>query len=195
MAHHLNYYQSPTGSQASTSSHPNHAGRSRRNARFSGHHAQRQHLGGPQNDLKEIRDKTEALMMKEFYHRFELGRSFDLEDDLEFCPSLLTEEDMQSIHSSSSDRSSLSSESPESSPMPRQIQPSQQVTPSFSLSSASQPYVPQSYQNASHVKIHQPAAVRTRNAIPIVNPSTGMRVASPPLSISPGRMQQSLRRW
>jgi len=49
------------------------------------------------------------------------------------------------------------------------------------------------------MKLHQPSAIRSRNAIPIVNPSTGMRVASPPPSVSPGRMQVQaqafVRRW
>lgn len=50
----------------------------------------------------------------------------------------------------------------------------------------------------SQVKMHQPQAVRQRNAIPIVNPSTGMRLPSPPVSVSPGRLAQSQRyapRW
>lgn len=109
---------------------------------------------------------------------------------------------LQSIHSSSSDRSSLSSGSPNSSPLQHQIQPTQQVTQNFSLSSASNnTYHPstgfQSNNNSHQIKIHQPSAIRSRNAIPIVNPSTGMRVASPPQSISPARMQQQTysRRW
>jgi len=50
------------------------------------------------------------------------------------------------------------------------------------------------------MKLHQPMAQRTRNAIPIVDPST-RSVASPPLSVSPARqmqhhhMQQQQRRW
>ena len=157
--------------------------------------------------------------------RFEAGRSFDLDDDLEFCPGLLTEDDvshsfldkpsiphvilhssntitnpivaeqLQSIHSSSTD-GSLSSGSPQSSPLQPQVQPSQQVTPSFSLSSASTAnYNPTSgYQPSNHnqqqMKIHQPSALRTRNAIPIVNPNTGMRLPSPPSSVSPAMLQQ-----
>jgi hypothetical protein len=52
--------------------------------------------------------------------------------------------------------------------------------------------------NNNNLKIHQPSALRSRtNAIPIVNPSTGTRIASPPSSISPGMMQQATaaRRW
>jgi hypothetical protein len=114
---------------------------------------------------------------------------------LEFCPGLLTEDDLQSIHSSASDRSSLASVSPDSSPLQHQIQPAQQVTPSISLSPASvNPFATLSFHN-SQQKIHQPSAVRTTNAIPIVNPNTGMRVPSPPSSISPSLMQADQRRW
>jgi hypothetical protein len=133
-----------------------------------------------------------------FRVRFEAGRSFDLEDDELYCPNLLTFDERQSIHSSS-DRSSLSSGSPDSSPLQQQIQP-QQVTPALSLSSAAtSAYISPPTFTTTHenLKLHQPSAVRARNAIPIVNPTTGMRVASPPSSISPGMMQQTTvaRRW
>jgi hypothetical protein len=45
------------------------------------------------------------------------------------------------------------------------------------------------------MKLHQPSATRGRNAIPIINPATGITMSSPPQSVSPGRMQQSMRRW
>ena len=183
-----------------------------------------------------MKDLTESPSMSAFRVKFEAGRSFELDDDLEFCPHLLDDEDvccnhsirldfssksdsieqytddsqLQSISSTSSD-GSLSSGSPQSSPLPQQMQPSQQVTPTFSLSSVTNSsYHPstgfQSTANQNNnnnnnynnqMKIHQPAALRTRNAIPIVNPSTGMRVASPPNSISPGNMMQQTyqRRW
>ncbi|KAI4124300.1 MAG: hypothetical protein LQ338_004875 [Usnochroma carphineum] len=141
-----------------------------------------------------MKELTESPPISAFRARFEAGRSFDLDDDLEFCPGLLTEDDLQSIHSSSSD-GSMSSGSPQSSPLQHQIQPQQQITPSFSLSSASNnSYNPstgfQSNNHHNQLKLHQPAALRTRNAIPIVNPSTGMKVPSPPSSISPAMMQQ-----
>ena len=157
-----------------------------------------------------------------FRVRFEAGRSFDLEDDELYCPNLLTFDEVnnrllrlgsptlasweadiplqrQSIHSASSDRSSLSSGSPDSSPLQQQIQP-QHVTPALSLSSAAtSAYIPPPSFTTTHenLKLYQPSAVRTRNAIPIVNPTTGMRVASPPPSISPGMMQQTTatRQW
>jgi hypothetical protein len=105
---------------------------------------------------------------------------------------------LNSIHSSTSDRSSLSSGSPNSSPLQHQIQPAQQVTPTISLSpgSSSSYNVPSSIQhNFNPMTFQQPAAVRTRKVIPIVNPQTGVTLASPPTSISPGMMHMGQRRW
>ena len=94
--------------------------------------------------------------MINFRQRFEAGRSFDLDDDLEFCPNLLTEVDMVSIHSSTSDRSSLSSGSPEQSPQSVQAQPD----PAFSLNSNSNPYIPSYQSQPTPLKLHQPSANR-----------------------------------
>ena len=44
-----------------------------------------------------MKELTENPVNSAFRMRFEAGRSFDLDDDLEFCPSLLTEDDV-SIH-------------------------------------------------------------------------------------------------
>jgi hypothetical protein len=143
---------------------------------------------------------TEAPSMSAYRAKFEAGRSFDLDDDLEFCPNLMTFDERQSMTSGSSDRSSLSSGSPDSSPLQTQVQP-QQITPSLSISTAATSYMspPTFTTNNNHLKIHQPSAIRSgrTNAIPIVNPSTGIRIASPPSSISPGMMQQTTvaRRW
>ena len=41
-----------------------------------------------------MKELTEAASMAAFRTRFEAGRSFDLDDDLEFCPALLTEDDV-----------------------------------------------------------------------------------------------------
>lgn len=41
-----------------------------------------------------MRELAEAPTVTAFRARFEAGRSFDLDDDLEFCPSLLTEDDV-----------------------------------------------------------------------------------------------------
>ncbi|KAL6249357.1 hypothetical protein RBB50_003210 [Rhinocladiella similis] len=175
----------------------NHHGRSRRAPRISSTQNNQRQYRAPKA-VKEV-VINEAPTLVAYRQRFEAGRSFDLDDDLEFCPNLLSYDERQSV-TSGSDRSSLSSGSPESSPLQSQIQP-QQITPSLSLSSAAtSAYVsPPSYtNNNNHLKIHQPSAIRSRNnAIPIVNPSTGNRIASPPSSISPGMMQQTTaaRRW
>jgi hypothetical protein len=151
----------------------------------------------PARTQKEI---LEAAATSLFMRDFEAAKSFELEDDELFCPfHLLTEDDLQSIHSSGSDRSSLSSGSPESSPLQHQLQP----TPTFMLPSPSSSYTSHSSfqhnntQINSQPKLHQPMAQRTRNPIPIVDPTT-RAVASPPPSVSPARqMQQHLggRRW
>ena len=41
-----------------------------------------------------MKELTEAASVTAFRARFEAGRSFDLDDDLEFCPGLLTEDDV-----------------------------------------------------------------------------------------------------
>lgn len=176
-------------------SHNHHNSRRRAPRLSASQNSQRQFRGA-----KNMKESTiEPPNVTAFRARFEAGRSFDLEDDELYCPNLLTFDERQSIHSASSDRSSLSSGSPDSSPLQSQIQP-QQVTPAISLSSAAtSAYIPPPTFTATHdtLKLHQPSAVRARNAIPIVNPTTGMRVASPPSSISPGMMQQTTaaRRW
>ncbi len=192
----------------------NHHGRSRRAPRISSAQNSQRQFRAPKT-VKEV-VLTEAPTLTAYRQRFEAGRSFDLDDDLEFCPNLLSYDEVgfeplfssasltdykkrQSV-TSGSDRSSLSSGSPDSSPMQSQIQP-QQITPSLSVSSAAtSAYVspPTFMSNNNNLKIHQPSAIRSRNnAIPIVNPSTGNRIASPPSSISPGMMQQATaaRRW
>ena len=194
----------------------NHHGRSRRGPRISSQNAHRQYKA--QRSPKEV---PETPTYSDYLQKLEAAKSFEFDDDEVFCPfHLLTEDDvryahqaiakiahsrsrdtdwhmqLQSIHSSSSsDRGSLSSGSPEGSPLQHQVQP----TPSFLLSSAPNTYNPASsgYQQ-QQMKLHQPLAQRTRNAIPIVDPST-RSVASPPLSVSPGRQMQQQgyvsRRW
>jgi hypothetical protein len=176
-----NAHQHPTSAhaQSASSSHS----RGRRAPRLNQPH-KRQQPPRPQ----------EAAAVINFRQRFEAGRSFDLDDDLEFCPNLLTEIDMVSIHSSTSDRSSLSSGSPESSPQSHQVAPDS----TFSLNSTSNPYVPSYQSQPTTLKLHQPSATRVRNAIPIVNPTTGISMSnmSPPPSVSPARAIQSIgRRW
>ena len=141
----------------------NHHGRSRRSQRMSStqpsnrqyRQQQQQHQQQQQQQQQKQVEKvvvSEAPGLTAFRARFEAGRSFDLDDDLEFCPNLLTWDEVcgtsvykfvapctdslqrQSVTSGSSDRSSLSSGSPENSPLQHQIQP--HLTPSISLSGA-----------------------------------------------------------
>ncbi|KAJ5938951.1 hypothetical protein N7466_002085 [Penicillium verhagenii] len=168
----------------------NHHGRSRRAPKMAAQNAQRQFRG-----VKSMRELAEAPAVTAFRARFEAGRSFDLDDDLEFCPNLLTDEDLHSIHSAGSDRSSLSSGSPDTSPLQHQIQPVQQVTPAISLSPASANSYVHGVANPNHLNYQQQPANRTRKVIPIINPTTGMSLASPPSSISPAMMQAAQRRW
>ena len=41
-----------------------------------------------------MKELAEAPAVSAFRTRFDAGRSFDLDDDLEFCPGLLTEDDV-----------------------------------------------------------------------------------------------------
>lgn len=41
-----------------------------------------------------MKELAESPSITAFRQRFEAGRSFDLDDDLEFCPCLLTEDDV-----------------------------------------------------------------------------------------------------
>jgi hypothetical protein len=41
-----------------------------------------------------MKELTESPPTSAFRVRFDAGRSFDLDDDLEFCPGLLTEDDV-----------------------------------------------------------------------------------------------------
>ncbi|KGO75546.1 hypothetical protein PITC_082530 [Penicillium italicum] len=189
---HQQHQQHPHHGAHMQSASNTHHGRSRRAPKMASQNAQRQFRG-----VKSMRELAEAPAVTAFRARFEAGRSFDLDDDLEFCPGLLTEDDLHSIHSAS-DRSSLSSGSPETSPLQHQIQPVQQVTPSISLSPAqTNSYVhPGVAGNPNHVNYQQQQpANRTRKVIPIINPSTGMTLSSPPSSISPAMMQTAQRRW
>jgi len=134
-------------------------------------------------------------------YRYEAARSFDLDDDLEFCPVLLSDEELQSVYSGSSDRSSNSSGSPDASPLQRIAQPSSAGS-SYSLFSQTSFNTAAMFNPPSHLKLQQPPtppSSRTRNAIPIVNPNTGMRVSSPPFMthIEPRPQHQSSmgRRW
>jgi len=184
MANFYNY-----GAAQHHSSHPNlqshqhHAGRSRRATRASAAHHNHNHKQARALRLQREAEELANERAWAFRQTFEAARSFDFEDDELFCPfNLLTDDDLQSMHSGS-DRSSLSSGSPEHSPLQQQLQP----TPAFLLP-PSNTFSSASYQ--SQTKLHQPLAQRIGpKAIPIVDPST-RSVASPPPSVpsvSPAR--------
>ncbi|PHH55120.1 hypothetical protein CFIMG_002755RA [Ceratocystis fimbriata CBS 114723] len=177
-----------------------HHGRNRRAQRL----AQSTVAKGQMRNARAVKDLNDSMALMNFRSRFEATRSFDLEDDMEFCPNLLSENDLISIHSSSSEHSSLASNSPEASP----TQIPQSVATPFSLSSSTSSSSPPTYlapaftsAQAAGLKLHQPAATRARNPIPIINPATGTAMhaaagVSPPPSVSPGRMHSSIgRRW
>lgn len=44
-----------------------------------------------------MKELAESPPVSAFRARFEAGRSFDLDDDLEFCPGLLTEDDVSLV--------------------------------------------------------------------------------------------------
>jgi len=141
-----------------------------------------------------MKDMAEQPQVTNFRLKFEAGRSFDLDDDMEFCPNLLTESDLVSLNSGSSDRSSSSGGSPETSPTQRNLE----VSARFSLNSNVPAYVPgvPYHSPSSQMKIHQPAATRNLRAIPIVNPNTGLNMSSPPQSVSPAPARSlHTRRW
>lgn len=191
----------------------NHHGRARRNQRMSSTQPNNRQYRQQQQQNKQVEKlvMTEPPALTAFRARFEAGRSFDLDDDMEFCPNLLTWDEVrcapnssfsladleqrQSVNSGASDRSSLSSGSPDSSPLQHNIQP--HLAPSLVLPGAPSAYVsPPTNFALNNLKLHQPSAIRSRNPIPIVNPDTRTRM-SPPSSISPAMMQQAAgqRRW
>ncbi|WKT49895.1 Protein of unknown function DUF4452 [Fusarium oxysporum f. sp. vasinfectum] len=154
-------------------SHNHHGGRNRRAPRLSvSQQAQRQFRG-----VRSMKELNETASLTAFRTKFETSRSFDLEDDMEFCPGLLTETDPATL------------------PTLPPTQHPNTVAPGFSLNSTSPAFIPPAYQQQPSMKLHQPSATRGRNAIPIINPATGITMSSPPQSVSPGRMQQSMRRW
>ena len=81
---------SSASSHSSSSSHNHHGGRSRRAPRLSA--SQNSHR--PFRGVRSMKELTESPPTSAFRLRFEAGRSFDLDDDLEFCPGLLTEDDV-----------------------------------------------------------------------------------------------------
>ncbi|GKT51570.1 uncharacterized protein ColSpa_11751 [Colletotrichum spaethianum] len=133
----FNHHQAHPTPAVPGASHNHHGGRNRRAPRLSVSQNQHKQFRG----VRSMKELTESATINAFRTKFEAGRSFDLEDDMEFCPGLLTDSDQ------------------------------------------------------SGMKLHQPSATRARNAIPIVNPATGITMSSPSPSVSPARMQQGIRRW
>lgn len=43
-----------------------------------------------------MKDLSESVSVTSYRTKYEAGRSFDLEDDMEFCPGLLTDDDVSS---------------------------------------------------------------------------------------------------
>lgn len=84
---HFNHPGAATHMPSNSNHH--HGGRSRRGAKAAAQNTQRQFRG-----VKSMRELAEAPAVTAFRARFEAGRSFDLDDDLEFCPGLLTEDDV-----------------------------------------------------------------------------------------------------
>jgi hypothetical protein len=149
------------------------------------HHQQQQMLRNQARMLREAPEPEPAptVTMLQYMESLEQWISFDLDDDIEFCPNLVSESDMASL-SSASERSSLPSSSPSSSP----TQQPQTVATGF-LSSFTPGFLPPAFSPHQTLPIHQPAATR---AIAIIDPTTGIPVSSPSPSVSPGRMP---RRW
>ncbi|CAK7268311.1 hypothetical protein SEPCBS119000_002999 [Sporothrix epigloea] len=93
------HQQHPTPATAPAVNHTHHGSRSRRAPRLSltqNAHKQQQHQQYRQ--IRSIKEMTDSLHLTAFRVKFEAGRSFDLEDDMEFCPSLLSESDAAQQH-------------------------------------------------------------------------------------------------
>jgi len=84
------YQPSSSSSHSSSASHNHHGGRSRRAPRLSASQNSHRQFRG----VRSMKELTESPPVSAFRARFEAGRSFDLDDDLEFCPGLLTEDDV-----------------------------------------------------------------------------------------------------
>ena len=82
------HHHQPTATGPSASH--NHHGRNRRAPRLSvSQNSQRQFRG-----VRSMKELSETVAVSSFRNQFETSRSFDLEDDMEFCPKLLTESDV-----------------------------------------------------------------------------------------------------
>jgi hypothetical protein len=73
------------------SSNNHHGGRARRGPRLSSQNSHRQFRGV--RSMRELSDPPAAIISA-YVKSFEACKGFDLDDDMEFCPSLLTEDDV-----------------------------------------------------------------------------------------------------
>lgn len=90
--HYNTHHQQPTSATASAVSHNHHGGRNRRAPRLSVSQNQSHKQFRGVRSMKEL--PTESPAVTSFRRTFELGRSFDLDDDLDFVPGLITESDV-----------------------------------------------------------------------------------------------------
>ena len=95
MAYYMQTHHQPPTSNPSPQSHNHHhhhGGRSRRGPRLSSQNSHKQFRG-----VRSMKELNETASVTAFRARFEAGRSFDLDDDMEFCPGLLTEDDVSAL--------------------------------------------------------------------------------------------------
>lgn len=92
--YHFNAHQQhPTPATAAAVSHSHHGGRNRRAPRLSvSQNPQKQFRG-----VRSMKELNETANVQSFRMKYEAGRSFDLEDDMEFCPGLLTDSDVSRL--------------------------------------------------------------------------------------------------
>jgi len=91
--YHFNAHQQhPTPVTASAVSHSHHGGRNRRAPRLSVSQQQNNHKQF--RGVKSMKELSEPATLNNFRNKFELVRSFDLEDDMDFIPNLLSLEEV-----------------------------------------------------------------------------------------------------
>ena len=84
-------HQQPTPAAAPAVSHTHHGSRNRRAPRVS---SVSQNANKSFRNVRPSKDLGESLAVMNYRQRIEAIRSFDLEDDMEFCPALLTDSDV-----------------------------------------------------------------------------------------------------
>lgn len=90
--YHSYAHQQPTAAAAPAASHAHHGGRNRRAPRLSVSQNTHKQFRG----VRSMKDLSETVSVNSYRTKYEAGRSFDLEDDMEFCPGLLTDDDVSS---------------------------------------------------------------------------------------------------